>query len=80
MKDFAEFSNRLGPDQTDATGTIITLGGKSGKPRVQQKSVSEMRADMERDVKRLRSVLEDIKPEWLKEWEKAKNFVKHADK
>jgi hypothetical protein len=39
-----------------------------------------MRADMEKDVKRLRALLQDIKPDWLKEWEKAKDFAKDADK
>jgi hypothetical protein len=79
-QDFAEFSDKLGPDKTAATGTIITLGGKSGQPRVQQKSVTEMRADMEKDVKRLRALLDDVKPDWLKEYEKAKDFVKDASK
>ena len=79
-QDFADFSNRLGPDQKEATGTIITLGGKGGTPRIQQKGVSEMRRDMEKDVARLRAMLQDIKPDWLKEWEKAKDFVKEASK
>jgi hypothetical protein len=80
VKDFAEFSDRLGPDKREATGTIITLGSGTGRPRVQQKSVEDMRADMEKDVKRLRALLQDIKPDWLKEWEKAKDFAKDADK
>jgi hypothetical protein len=33
---------------------------------------------MEKDVARLRAMLQDIKPDWLKEWEKAKDFVKQA--
>lgn len=39
-----------------------------------------MRADMEKDVKRLRALLEDVKPDWLKEYEKAKDFAKDTSK
>jgi hypothetical protein len=39
-----------------------------------------MRADMEKDVKRLRALLQDIKPDWLKEWEKAKDFAQDVGK
>ena len=54
------------------------MGSGTGRPRVQQKSVDDMRLDMEKDVKRLRALLQDIKPDWLKEWEKAQDFAKDA--
>ncbi|WWD03594.1 hypothetical protein V865_001648 [Kwoniella europaea PYCC6329] len=64
------FSSRA-PHPEDLKGLVINTAGS--RPTFERKSLSDMENQLRDDVERMKKELEEMKPEWLRAFEKNKN-------
>ncbi|OCF77255.1 hypothetical protein I204_01241 [Kwoniella mangroviensis CBS 8886] len=70
LETMSYFSSRA-PHPEDLKGLVINTAGS--RPTFERKSLSDMENQLRDDVERMKKELEEMKPEWLREFDKHKN-------
>ncbi|WVW86024.1 hypothetical protein I302_108062 [Kwoniella bestiolae CBS 10118] len=73
LETMSYFSSRA-PHPEDLKGLVINTAGS--RPTFERKSLSDMENQLRDDVERMKKELEEMKPDWLREFDKSKSKEK----